>query len=123
MEKVLDIYKRPYDPSHPVINMDESPVQLIGEIRSELPMEKGKDRVVDSEYFRNGVCEIFMAVEALAGNRIVKVTEKRTKKDWALFLKDIAQAYQHVQKITLIMDNLNTHFTGSIYEVFKPEEA
>jgi hypothetical protein len=123
MEKVLDIYKLPYDEKHPVVNMDESPVQLIGETRKELPMKKGKEKIIDSEYVRNGVCDIFMAIEALAGKRIVKVTETRTKKDWAIFIKEIADEYQNAEKITLIMDNLNTHYTGSLYEVFNPEEA
>jgi hypothetical protein len=123
MEKVLDIYKLPYDEKHPVVNMDESPVQLIGETREELPMKKGKEKIVDSEYVRNGVCDIFMAIEALAGKRIVKITETRTKKDWAIFIKEIAEKYPDAEKITLIMDNLNTHYAGSLYEVFKPEEA
>jgi hypothetical protein len=123
MEKVLDIYKLPYDDKNPVVNMDESPVQLIGETRTELPMKEGKEKIIDSEYVRNGVCDIFMAIEALAGKRLVKVTTTRTKKDWANFMKEIADSYPNAEKITLIMDNLNTHFTGSFYDVFKPEEA
>jgi hypothetical protein len=123
MENILDIYKRPYDEKNPVINMDESPVQLIGEIRSPIEMERGKEQKIDSEYVRNGICEIFMAVEALAGKRIVKVTETRTKKDWAEFIKELAEEYKNAEKITLIMDNLNTHFAGSLYETFEPEEA
>jgi thiamine phosphate synthase YjbQ (UPF0047 family) len=123
MENILDIYKRPYDEKNPVINMDESPVQLIGEIRPPIEMEKGKEQKIDSEYVRKGVCEIFMAVEALAGKRIVKVTETRTKKDWAEFIKELADGYKNAEKITLIMDNLNTHFAGSLYETFAPEEA
>ncbi len=123
MEKVLDIYKLPYDEKYPVVNMDESPVQLIGETREELPMVEGKEKIIDSEYVRNGVCDIFMAIEALAGKRHVKVTETRTKKDWAIFIKEIAESYPNAEKITLIMDNLNTHFTGSLYEVFLPKEA
>jgi hypothetical protein len=123
MEKVLDIYKLPYDEKYPVVNMDESPVQLIGETREELPMKNGKEKIIDSEYVRNGVCDIFMATESLAGKRVVKVTETRTKKDWAMFVKEIAEEYPIAEKITLIMDNLNTHYTGSLYETFNPEEA
>ncbi len=123
MEKVLDIYKQPYDEKNPVVNMDESPVQLIGETREELPMKAGKEKIIDSEYVRNGVCEIFMANEALVGKRLVKVTKRRTKQDWAFFIKEIAELYPDAEKITLIMDNLNTHNTGSLYEVFMPEEA
>ena len=69
------------------------------------------------------VCDVFMAVEPLAGNRMVKVTESRTKRDWAIFIKEIAEKYQNAEKITLIMDNLNTHFIGSLYETFSPEQA
>jgi hypothetical protein len=123
MEKVLEIYKLPYDEKYPVVNMDESPVQLIGETREELPMKKGKEKIIDSEYVRNGVCDIFLAIEALAGKRVVKVTETRTKKDWAIFIKELAEGYPNAEKITLIMDNLNTHYTGSLYEIFNPEEA
>lgn len=123
MENVLDIYKLPYDEKFPIVNMDESPVQLIGETRVKLPMKNGKEKIIDSEYVRNGVCDIFMATEALAGKRIVKVTETRNKKDWAMLVKEIAAEYRNAEKITLIMDNLNTHYTGSLYETFNPEEA
>jgi len=123
MEKVIDIYKLPYDEKNPVVNMDESPVQLIGETRTELPMKEGKEKIIDSEYVRNGVCDIFMAIEALAGKRLAKVTKTRTKKDWAIFIKEISDSYPNADKITLIMDNLNTHYTGSFYDIFMPEEA
>lgn len=123
MENVLDHYKKPYDEKFPLVCMDESPKQLIGEIRPSIEMECGSEKKVDCEYVRNGVCEIFIATEPLMGKRIVKVTETRTKKDWAEFIKEIEEAYKNAEKITLVMDNLNTHCTGSLYETFKPEEA
>lgn len=123
MEQVLDVYKRPYDPLRPVVCMDESPRQLIRETRLPLPGRPGAIERYDYEYERCGVCSVFMAVEALAGWRIVQIKERRTKSDWALFLKDVASRYRKAQKITLIMDNLNTHAPGSFYETFPPAEA
>jgi hypothetical protein len=123
MEKVLDIYKRPYDKVFPVVCMDESPRQLINETRQSLPAKPGRLARHDYEYERCGVCNIFMAGEPLAGHRLVKVTEQKTKKDWAYFIEDIAEAYEDAAKITLVMDNLNTHKAGSLYEVFTPEKA
>jgi len=124
MENVLDVYKQSYDEKHPLVCMDESPKQLIGETRQEIKMEPGREKIIDSEYVRNGVCEIFIASEPLTGKRIVKVTETRTKKDWAQFIKELVDnEYKDAEKITLVMDNLNTHCTGSLYDTFKPEEA
>jgi len=123
MENVLDIYKQPYDEKNPLVCMDESPKQLIGEIREEIKMECGSEKKIDSEYVRNGVCEIFIATEPLSGKRIVKVTKTRTKKDWAEFIKELSDNYKDADKITLVMDNLNTHCTGSLYDTFEPEEA
>lgn len=123
MEKVLDVYKRPFDSDNPVICMDESPKQLIREIRLGKPMKTGKEALVDYEYFRCGVCNIFMASEPLAGMRFTKVTEQKTKQDWAKFIKEIVDNYPKASKITLVLDNLNTHCTGSLYETFKPQEA
>lgn len=122
MENVLDVYKRPYSANRPVICMDESPKQLISETR--MP-EKMKDasKLVDYEYARKGVCNIFIANEPLAGSRIVKITERKTKVDWAEFIKQIADDYQDAEKITLVMDNLNTHKAASLYDRFQPEEA
>lgn len=122
MENVLDVYKRPYCSKNPVVCMDESPKQLIGEIKHPIRLKDGS-KVIDYEYKRNGVCNIFMANEPLSGKRIVKVTERKTKLDWADFLKDIAQSYPNANKITLVMDNLNTHKPSSLYERFKPEQA
>lgn len=123
MEKVLDIYKRPYNAANPVVCMDESPRQLIKETRQMVPANPGRIARYDYEYKRCGVCNIFMAGEPLVGHRLVKVTERRTKIDWAYFIEEIAQAYENAEKITLVMDNLNTHKPGSLYEVFTPEKA
>ena len=123
MEMVLDVYKRPYDEQHPVVCMDESPKQLIGETRVPIPASPGQPARSDYEYKRCGVCNIFMACEPLAGKRMVKITERKTKKDWALFLQEIADSYQKADKIILVMDNLNTHKPGSFYEAFSPDKA
>lgn len=123
MEKVLEIYKRPYDDRFPVVCMDESPKQLIRETRLPVSMAPGMPARYDYEYERCGVCNIFMAGEPLAGKRMVKVTERRTKRDWAQFIKEIADQYPQAERITLVMDNLSTHKAGSLYEVFSPGEA
>ncbi len=123
MEMVLDVYKRPFDPLYPVICMDESPKQLIAETRVPIPVSPGQPAKYDYEYRRCGVCNIFMACEPLRGKRMVTVTDTRTKADWAHFLEEIADEYVRAEKITLVMDNLNTHEPGSFYEVFHPEKA
>jgi len=123
MEQVLDIYKRPYDAKAPVVCMDETPRQLIRETRRPVAMAPGKPARYDTEYERCGVCNIFMASEPLAGKRMVNVTERRTKADWAYFVKAIAECYPEAEEIVLVMDNLSTHKPGSLYEVFPPEEA
>jgi hypothetical protein len=123
MEMVLDVYKRPYDAQYPVVCMDESPKQLIAETKTPIPAAPGRPYRSDYEYRRCGVCNIFMASEPLAGKRIVKITERRTKKDWAMFLEEIADQYQEAERITLVMDNLNTHTPGAFYETFCPDKA
>lgn len=123
MEQVLDVYKRAYNPNRPLICMDESPRQLIKETRIPLPLRRGTPARHDYEYERCGVCNVFMAAEPLAGKRIVRVTERKTKSDWAHFLQEIAQSYRQAEKITLVMDNLNTHGPGALYEVFSPKDA
>lgn len=122
MEQVLDVYKRPYDPKNPVVCMDESPKQLIGETRLPLPTAPGCPKRHDYEYVRNGVCAVFMACEPLAGKRLVCVESRKTKQDWALFVEKIAGSYPDADKITLVMDNL-THAPGSLYETFDPAKA
>jgi len=119
----LDVYKRPYDPRHPVICMDESPKQLIAEERTPIPASPGQLVKYDYEYKRCGMCNIFLACEPLAGKRMVKVTERKTKRDWACFLEEIANQREKAEKITLVMDNLNTHVPGSLYETFPPDKA
>jgi hypothetical protein len=123
MEQVLDVYKRPYDSDFPVVCMDESPEQLIETVCEE-NMETGKEKRVDYEYIRHGVANIFMANEPLKGNRLVEVTEFKTKDDWAKFIKRIAdEMYPEAKKITLVMDNFKTHSIGAFYEAFYPVEA
>ena len=123
MEVVLDVYKRPYDERNPVICMDETPKQLIGEKRLPIPQRPGTLQRYDYEYVRNGVCNIFMASEPLTGKRYTKVTEYKRKTDWATFIEEVAELYSDADKITLVMDNLATHTIGSFYEVYPPEKA
>jgi transposase len=123
MEMVLDVYKLPFDSQFPVVCMDESPKQLIGETKIPIPASKGRPAKHDYEYRRCGVCNIFMACEPLSGKRMVKITERKTKKDWSYFLEEIAEEYKNAERITLVMDNLNTHTPGSFYETFQPNKA
>ena len=123
MEQVLQVYKRPYDSNYPVVCMDETPKQLIGQIAPAMPMRPGCPAREDYEYKRNGVCNIFMACEPLVGWRLVKTTHKKKMPDWAVFIKAIAEQYKDANKITLVMDNYGTHKPGALYEAFSPEEA
>ena len=123
MESVLDVYRRPYDARFPVVCMDESPRQLIDEVKTPIAGAPGRPARYDYEYKRRGVCNVFMANEPLAGKRVVNVTERKTKRDWAFFIAEIAERYRAAEKITLVMDNLNTHKPGSLYETFAPEQA
>ncbi len=123
METVLDIYKLPYDSLYPVVCMDESPKQLIAETKIPVPATPGKLARYDYEYSRKGVCNVFIATEPLMGKRKVKVTSSRKKQDGAKFLNEIARSYRHAEKITLVMDNLNIHKAGSLYETFRPKKA
>ena len=124
MEDVLEVYQRPYNPEYPVVCMDESPKQLIGEVHPPIPIKPGSVEKIDAEYVRNGTVEIFIEVEPLAGKRHVAVTEHRTKIDWAEQMKEMLDIrYPDVKKVVLVMDNLNTHSTASFYEAFPPEEA
>lgn len=124
MEEVLDVYKRPFDKNRPVVCMDESPKQLISGAKRPIAMEKGKDAKEDYEYVRHGMINIFMANEPLKGKRIVEITHTKTKKDWAVFVKKIAdEHYPGAEKITLVMDNFKTHAPSAFYETFEPAEA
>lgn len=124
MEDILDTYEIPYNPERPVVCMDEKPYQLLGEAREPLPMRPGDDQKTDSEYVREGTCSIFAFSEPLGGVRHISVREHRTACDWAeeiKFLVDVS--YPSVDKIILVMDNLNTHAIASLYKAFPPEEA
>jgi len=124
MEDVLEVYQRPYDPLHPVVCMDESSKQLIGEVSPPIPAAPGHPLLMDDEYVRNGVAEIFIDVEPLAGVRNVAITERRTKIDWANYIREMLDVrYSDADKVVLVMDNLNTHNISSLYEAFRPEEA
>ncbi len=123
MEHVLDVYKQPYDEDYPVVCMDESPRQLIEEVAS-TPMKQGQEARQDYEYIRHGMVNIFMANEPLKGKRLVEVTGFKTKKDWAMFVKRIAdEMYPEAKRIKLVMDNFKTHDASAFYETFVPEEA
>ena len=124
MEDVLEVYHLPYDPDYPVVCMDESSKQLIGEVREPVPCAPGQVARMDDEYVRNGVAEIFMEVEPLSGKRHVAITERRTRKDWAAQTKEMLdERYPDAVKVRLVMDNLNTHSIVSLYESFEPKEA
>jgi len=124
MEDVLEVYARPYNRNFPVICMDESSVQLIGEVHAPIPAAPGHPELKDDEYVRNGVASIFMEVEPLGGKRKVKITERRTRIDWAHFIKEMLdERYADAEKVVLVMDNLNTHNTASLYMAFPPAEA
>ncbi len=117
------MYKMAYNPRFPVVCMDESPKQLIRETRKPIQASPGLPARHDYEYERFGVCNIFIATEPLAGKRYVQITEKKTKTDWACFLEKIAGNHPDAEEIILVMDNLNTHNPGSLYEAFPPEKA
>ena len=124
MEDVLEVYACPYNQMYPVVCMDESSVQLIGEVHNPIPAAPGHPVLMDDEYVRNGVASIFLEVEPLGGKRKVKITERRTRIDWAHFIKEmLEERYPDAKKVVLVMDNLNTHNTASLYEAFPPEEA
>jgi hypothetical protein len=124
MEDVLEVYHLPYDPKYPVVCMDESCKQLVGEVRTPIPCKPGQPARLDDEYVRNGVAQIFMGVEPLTGKRHVAVTEHRTRKDWARQIKQMLDdRYPEATKVRLVMDNLNTHNIASLYKTFAPHEA
>lgn len=124
MENVLEVYKRPYDPKRPVVCMDEKPKQLVRETRTPIACQKGEPERFDYEYERNGTANIFLFVEPLRGWRRVEVTERRTRLDWAHQIRQLVDVdYPHARKITLVMDNLNTHSPASLYQAFEPSEA
>jgi transposase len=124
MEDVLEVYHRPYDASRPLIALDESSKQLIGETVEPLPAQPGQPERFDYEYVRNGTANMFMISEPLLGWRAVKVTERRTAKDFAEVIRWLAEeVHPDAEKLVLVMDNLNTHKLASLYETFPPEQA
>ena len=124
MEDVLEVYQRPYDAEFPVVCMDESNRQLVGEVHAPIPAAPGHPNLVDDEYVRHGVANIFIEVEPLGGKRHVEITDRRTRIDWANFIKKMLdERYPKATKVVLVMDNLNTHNTASLYSAFPPEEA
>jgi len=124
MEDVLEVYHRPYDPERPVVCLDETNKQLIGEVADPVPVSPGEPARYDYEYIRNGVANIFMMFEPLAGQREVEVTERRTRKDYAECLRQLSEEmYPEAEIIVLVQDNLNTHSPASLYEAFEPAEA
>jgi hypothetical protein len=124
MEDVLEVYKRPYDPQRPVVCVDETFKQLIGETREPLPAQPGKVERFDHVYVRKGVASLFVAFEPLCGWRSIKVTDRRRRIEWANFIRSLVDGrYRHVDKLVLVMDQLNTHTAASLYEAFLPAEA
>lgn len=124
MEDILEIYKRPFEASKPLVCMDETSKQLVKETRLPIDAIPGRPARYDYEYERNGVCNLFMFYEPFGATRYVSVTDRRTKKDWAYQIKELLDVhYPTAEKIVLVMDNLNTHKGASLYENFPPAEA
>ena len=124
MYDLLDLYEEPYDPQNPVIGLDEKPKQLLEDKRKAIPMMPGHIEKYDNEYIRRGKANIFMAVEFKAGKRTTRVTSRRTKKDFAKFVKHlIDKIYPDAERLHFVLDNLNTHNESSFYEMYSPDEA
>lgn len=124
MEQVLDVYQRPYDPRFPVICMDESNKQLLGDVQSPVPMQPGQAQREDCNYERHGTGNLFIAFEPACGQRHVTVTKRRTQPDWAFFIRTLVdEFYPTADRMTLVCDQLNTHHVASLYETFAPDEA
>ena len=124
MEDVLEIYQRPYDPLIPVVCMDETSKQLLRPVRDSLAPSPGRVRREDYEYERNGVANLFLAFEPLAGRRMVEVTAHRTAQDWAQFMRRLLEGpYAKAKRVILVLDNLNVHSGASFYEAFEAFEA
>ena len=117
MENIPDIYAGPYNPAYPVICFDEKPYQLTGHVTEPLPPEPGRPRRDDYHYKRNGVCNILCAFEPATGKRVVRITQRRTRQDYAEFMKELSGLYPDARRIRLVQDNLNTHTGGSFYVI------
>ncbi len=124
MYDVLDLYEKPYDSRYPVIGVDEKPKQLLAESRKTIPITPSHREKSDYEYVRHGTANIFMAVEFKAGKRTTRVTSRRTKRDFAKFIRHLVdRVYPDADCLQLVMDNLNTHNKTAFYEMYGPEEA
>ena len=124
MYNILDLYEKPYDPQKPVIGLDEKPKQLLDDSRKSIPMKPGHPKMYDYEYVRRGNANIFMAVEFKAGKRTARVTSRRTKRDFAKFVKHLVdKVYPDAEQLQLVLDNLNTHNESAFYETYTPQEA
>jgi len=124
MEDVLDLYAEDADPKRPVVCFDESPTQLIGEVRQPIPPAPGQPERYDCEYRRNGTANLFVFLDAHRPWRHVKVTERRTARDFALCMRDLADThYPEAELIRVVLDNLSTHTVGALYETFPAPEA
>ena len=124
MEDVLELYALPLDPKRPQVCFDERPVQLVGDVYEPLPTQPGQLRRYDYEYERHGTANLFVMCQPLAGWREVKTTDQRTKVDFAHCMKDLVDVhFSDAELIRIVLDNLNTHTLGALYEAFKPEEA
>jgi hypothetical protein len=124
MEDVLEVYTRPEDPQHPLVCMDELSKQLVSETRVPLPLRPGQPRRYDYEYRREGVWNIFLVFAPLLGQRWVTVTAQRTYQDWAYWMRDLVDVrFPDAERVTVVLDNLNTHVGGALYETFEPAEA
>lgn len=124
MEDVLDLYHEPYEAALPVVCMDEQPRQLVKETRRPIPARRGQPTRYDYEYERAGTANLFLLCEPLAGWRHVDVTERRTSVDWAHEVRWLLETqYPDTERVRLVLDNLNTHSIGSLYEAFEPAQA
>jgi len=123
MEYILWLYALPYDPQYPVVCFDERPCFLIGDVITPMTMQPGKPAKQHYAYEKNGSCALLAAIEPLTGKRLVQVHEQRTKKEYAYFMRDLAQSFADAAKIRLVQDNLNTHNASAFYEHFPANEA
>ena len=123
MEDVLSLYELPYDARYPVVCIDERPCQLIGDLIAPQAMKPGRPKRVHHEYERHGVASVFVAIEPLSGRRLLKVSARRSKKEYAEFMREVSAHWSEAEQIRLVQDNLNTHSPGSFYRIFAPSEA
>jgi transposase len=124
MEDVLEVYKRPYDPKHPLVCIDEMPKQLLMDTHVPLPIRPGDPERFDYEYKRGGVADLFMLLEPLAGKRHIEITDRRRRVEWAEVMRIVSdELYPDAEKIVVVLDNLNTHVGAAFYLAFEPQEA